>query len=248
MPKSYINQFELIKALRHGEAVNFGELLSTVNRQVVLSKVRKSTTDLSYPERILITEYAVEEENWSKMKEKDKDRIIELYAKLRQKPEKVVEELQAFQRNYPNVPAIYNYLSLCYQLTKQKEKYITIIFETAEKFPDYLFGKIALSEHYLNDGHYRKIPSLFENKFEIVQHFPPGTKVFHVSAVRSFYYTIGRYFVKAGKIEMAYKCWFLLYDLDKKNNMTAHLGEEIVLYEIGLLKTKFKRYSPNGIK
>lgn len=248
MSKSYLNQFELIRALQEGDAVNFGKLLSTVNRQEVLSKVRKSTTDLNYPARILITEDAVEEENWSKMNGKDKDRIIQLFSKLRKKPEDVVEELQAFQRKYPNVPAIYNYLSICYQLTKRKEKYSAIVFETVEKFPDYLFGKTALSEYYLNNGHFKKIPVLFENKFEIVQHFSPGTVVFHISAVKSFYYVIGRYFVKAGKIEMAYKSYFLLYDLDKKNDMTAHLGEEIVLFEISLLRTRFKRYSQNGIK
>jgi len=217
MSKSYLNQFELIRALQEGgAAVNFGKLLSTVNRQEVLSKVSKSTTDSNYSARILITEDAVEEENWSKMNRKDKDRIIQLFSKLRKSPEDVVEELQAFKRKYPNVPAIYNYLSICYQLTKQKEKYSAIVFDTVEKFPHYLFGKTALSEYYLNYGNYKKIPALFENKFEIVQHFPPGAAVFHISAVKSFYYVIGRYFVKARKIEMAYKSYFLLFELNKK--------------------------------
>ena len=36
------------------------------------------------------------------------------------------------------------------KLPDQVKKYIDVLFETREKFPDYLFGKISLAEYYLS--------------------------------------------------------------------------------------------------
>jgi hypothetical protein len=79
------------------------------------------------------------------------------------------------------------------------------------------------------------------NKFEITQHYPPGTEVFHISAVRGFYYNTGRYFAKAGKIEKAFRSFFLLSDLDRAHQTTELLGEEILNYELNALKALFKK-------
>ena len=121
--------------------------------------------------------------------------------------------------------------SLIRKLFNQQKKYLRILFETREKFPDYLHGKISLAEYYLSD-----------NKFEITQHFPVGTEVFHLSAVRGFYYITGRYFAKVGKIELAYKSYFLLSDLDIDAQATRILGYEIIGYEIRGLRKKMRTH------
>ena len=89
---------------------------------------------------------------------------------------------------------------------------------------------------------FRKIPDLLDNKFEITQHFPVETKAFHVSTVRGFYYITGRYFANVGKIELAYKSYFLLSDLDIDNPVTRILGQEIIGYELKGLKKKFRTH------
>jgi len=129
--------------------------------------------------------------------------------------DRVITELTNYKEKYLNIPTIYNYLTIAYNYANQTDKYYESLIETVEKFPGYIFGKISLSEYYLNNNEFNKIPGLLDNKFEIAQHFPPGTKVFHISAVRGFYYITGRYFAKAGKIEKAYKSYFLLSDLDR---------------------------------
>ena len=109
----------------------------------------------------------------------------------------------------------------------QTKNYYNTLIETIEKFPDYIFGKISLSEYYLNTNKYEKISDVLDNKFEITQHFPTETNVFHVSAVRGFYYVTGRYFANIGKIERAYKSYFLLEDIDANHKTTEILGQEI---------------------
>jgi hypothetical protein len=121
----------------------------------------------------------------------------------------------------------FDYLTIAYNFANQTDKYCESLLETVEKFPGYIFGKISLSEYYLNNNEFNKIPGLLDNKFEITQHYPLGTVVFHISAVRGFYYITGRYFAKAGKIEMAFRSYFLLCDLDRAHQTTELLGEEI---------------------
>ena len=72
----------------------------------------------------------MEEENWSKLPEKEKRRLSRLLEKT-----KKLESLDA--------------------VIKELENYSTLV-ETREKFPDYLFGKISLAVYYLSKEEFRK--------------------------------------------------------------------------------------------
>ncbi len=239
----YINRFELILVLLEGTVLNQSELLSKVNRQEVLSKIYKKEPELENIGKFSITENPVDEGKWSEIPGRDKKRILKQNSKIKKSIdlERVITELTNYKEKYPNVPTIYNYLTIAFNYAGQTDKYYKSLIETVEKFPGYLFGKISLSEYYLNNNEFNKIPGLLDHKFEITQHFPPGTEVFHISAVRGFYYIAGRYFVKAGKIEKAYKSYFLLSDLDRNHQTTELLGEEILSYELNALKSLFKK-------
>lgn len=227
----------------NGSHPDQNQLLSMVDRQKVLKKIYKNEPGLQEKDKFYITDNPIEEENWSKMLKKDKEKILKLSNKVKKSInlEKVIIELNNYKAKYQNVPAIYNYLTIAYHNANQKNKYYESLIETVEKFPDYLFGKISLSEYYLNNNEFHKIPRLLDNKYEITQHFPPGTDVFHISAVRGFYFIVGRYFAKAGKIEKAYKSYFVLSDLDKDHQTTETLGQEILSYELDILKKGFKK-------
>ncbi len=239
----YINRFELILTLLKGTLPDHSELLSKVNRQEVLGKIYKKEPELKNISEFYITENPVEEEKWSGIPGKDKKKILKLNSKIKKSIDlgRVITELTNFKEKHPNVPTIYNYLTIAYNYANQTDKYYESLIETVEKFPGYIFGKISLSEYYLNSNEFNKIPGLLDNKFEITQHYPPGTKVFHISAVRGFYYITGRYFAKAGKIEKAYKSYFLLSDLDMKHKTSELLGEEILNYEINIFKTSLEK-------
>jgi hypothetical protein len=240
---NYINEYEFIKAILAGGELNEEKLISTVDRDKIFIKLNKNIHELD-SRAIVITNQAIEEEKWSEIPSMDKKSILKVNELIKKSPEKVnISELEAYKKKHPNVPTIYNYLSLIYRVTNQQEKYKNILFETLERFPDYIFGKTALCEYYLNNRDYSKIPVLLNNKFEISQHYPPETKVFHISAVRSFYFVVGKYFARIKKIEKAYKAYFLLYDLDKKHNMTISLRHDIIFYELEHIKKMLEKNS-----
>ncbi len=177
------------------------------------------------------------------MSKTEKKKIVRLNEEIKKSKDldSVIRDLESYKTKYPNVPTIYNYLGIAYQRTNQQKKYYRSLIETTEKFPDYIFGKISLAEYYLSDKKIKRIPDLLDNKFEITQHFPSETDAFHISAVRGFYYITGRYFANVGKIEMAYKSYFLLSDLDNDHITTEILGQEIIGYELRVLNRKMKK-------
>ena len=243
---NYINQFDLINAISNSDGgyLDHKKLISTVDRHQIIKKINKTFPEIIKYEKFYITETPVEEKNWSLIKKDEKKKILRLNEKIKNslKLDKVINKLIEYKTKYPNVPTIYNYLGIAYERTSQTKNYYNTLIETIEKFPDYIFGKISLSEYYLSTNKYEKISDVFDNKFEITQHFPTETNVFHVSAVRGFYYVTGRYFVNIEKIERAYKSYFLLDDLDTNHKTTEILGQEIIAYELrGLKRTLGKQ-------
>jgi len=73
---SYINRFELIKAIMNGVHPDQAQLISTVDRQKVLNKIYKNEPELQDIGKFFITHNPIEEENWSKMPGKDKEKIL----------------------------------------------------------------------------------------------------------------------------------------------------------------------------
>ena len=241
----YINRFKLIRAVfdHQSGSLDDKELLATVNRDQVFKRIEKTNPERIGTGQFLITQETMEEENWSKLPEKEKRRLLKLLEKTKKSEslDAVIKELENYKQKYPDTPAIYNYLGIAYQRANQLKEYYSTLVETREKFPDYLFGKISMAEYYLSNEEFRKIPGLLDNKFEITQHYPEETEAFHISAVKSFYYITGMYFAMAGKIELAYKTYFLLSDLDIDAASTSILGHRIIGYEIEGLKKKKKR-------
>jgi len=249
---NYINRFELIKAMLENDGgwYDHKSLMSTVNRPQIMKRIEKTNPELKGIDAFFITEESIEEESWSKLPKRDKKRISSLNEKIKRSEDLdiVINDLLGYKLKYPDVPPIYNYLGIAYQRANQQKKYLRVLIETRKKFPDYLFGKISLAEYYLSVNRFKKIPGLFDNKFEITQHFPAGTEAFHIAAVRGFYYITGRYFALAGKIELAYKSYFLLSDLDINYPTTNILGNAIIAYEIAGLRKKMKTHKSRTYK
>jgi hypothetical protein len=112
----YINKFDLILALLEGTPLDQSDLLSRVNRQEVLSKIYKKEPELNNVGKFFITENPTEEEKWSKIPGRDKKKILKLNSKIKKSVDlvKVISALTSYKEKYPNVPTIYNYLTIAY--------------------------------------------------------------------------------------------------------------------------------------
>ena len=214
------------------------KLLAEVNRTQIMQSLRKSKNGLPHP--FVCTNEPIEEKNLAKMPYKDKKLLWRLYDKLlnsRDESRAVLQGLIELRKKYQNVPAIYNYICLAYANTDQHEKYYETIIDTYKKFPDYLFGKISAAEYCINNNRYREVPNIFANKLEIYMHYPETVKEFHVSEVRAFYSTVGRYYAKCKKTARAIFSYYIINQVDPEHWSTQKLADEIVLAEVEKLKS-----------
>ena len=193
-----INQFNLIHEVLQGKQIDSIKILSKIDKNDLFKRLQKTKEGI--PKPFKYTTEPMEEENVAKMRQRDKEKLWEIYARIYKSPNEELPKLFNLKEKYPNVPSIYNYIAVAYAYNGQKENYFNFIIETVNKFPDYLFGKISLAEYYINKGEYKKVPKVLNNKFEIHMHYDSSVKIFHFSEVRGFYSLVGRYYVKANKI------------------------------------------------
>lgn len=230
----YINLAKLFAAIDRGEKPDHIEMLSEIDRAEVARQLMKTKEGI--PRDFVCSDKPKEEKNLSKLPHHDKQRIWEVYEKMKRGIGNLLPELLKLREEYPEVPAIYNYIALAFAYEGQNENYFKTLVTTVNKFPDYLFGKTALAEYYLNKGEYKKVAKILNNKFEIQMHFPDTDEIFHISEVQSFYGTVGRYCVKANKMSRAIYCYFIIADIDQNHGIVNQLGDEIVFSEINKMK------------
>jgi hypothetical protein len=234
----YINQPKLIQTLIERKTPDSKTLLTDVNHEAVIRALKRSKDGL--PKPVSFTSAAMEEENLAKMPLRDKERLWDIYDRVREAPSEVLPELLTLQRQYPDVPAIYNYIGLAYFYNHQDRKYFETLLETTERFPEYLFGKTSLAEYYLNNNEHHKVPKILDGKFELSLHYPT-VDMFHVSEVRSFFSVVGTYFARVNNLARALYHYRVLTDIAPDHPATKKVGDEIILKEIDNLNRTFSK-------
>lgn len=243
---NYINRFQLIREMVQKKPLDSKQLLSDVDIRKVTQALQKSKDGVPRPFRY--TGEPMEEQNLAKMPQHDKEQLWALYGEIRESTEAVLPKLIALKNRYPQVPCIYNYVAYAYALLQQEQQNFNILCETTRLFPEYFFGKISLAEYYINHNDHRKIPGIFNNKFEIYEHYPESVEVFHISEVRSFYIVIGRYFVRTNNLTRALYCYFTVEEVDPEHLALRQLGDEIVGKELKKLSQDFSKNAPKRRK
>lgn len=243
---SYINRYQLIYSVLRGEPLDSKKLLAEVDRNAVIRALEKTKEGI--PKSIECTNEPMEEENLAKMPQRDKELLWKIYEQIRESPEEMLPQLAALKERYPQVPCIYNYLTLAYACAKQEQEYFDMLCETTRKFPEYLFGKTTLCEYYINHNAYRKVPTILEKKFELYQHCNEDVEIFHISEVRSFYGIVGRYFALSNNIARALSCYFIVEQVGPEHITLRQLGDEILQQEVKNLGKDFTKYSSSKKK
>jgi tetratricopeptide (TPR) repeat protein len=146
----------------------------------------------------------------------------DIYYDLRENPKECSSRLTALIEKYPDYPVLYNYLAAAYTVMGDKEKARDLIIETYRRFPDYLFAKIGYVELCLKENHLDEIPRILDNKYDLKFHYPERNK-FHITEFIAFAGTIGFYFCKIGKLELAEHYYETLKDLAPDNPQTKRL-------------------------
>jgi len=126
---------------------------------------------------------------------------------FREKPEarklrSLIPRILDGMQRWPNNPIFHNYLYNAYILLKDKSKAEDVLLGITERFPDYLFGKIAYAQKLLQDDKADKMPALFGGHFDLSSLYPERNS-FHVSEFNTFTAILCFYYLQIGDDLMA---------------------------------------------
>ena len=186
-----------------------------------MSKRRRATQShrqaQDAPGVVYVTEYEItfspiQDRHYRRLPRRVKDAIERLHDEAQRRPHKAIPELLEWIEKYPNIPMLYNYLSVAYSLAGQREKSEAVSQENYRRNPDYLFARLNYAEVCLAKGEYEKIGEIFEHKYDLKLLYPKR-KRFHISEVANFMGLIGVYFFETGEREAAEKYYEILQQI-----------------------------------
>ncbi len=192
----------------------------------------------SSAERFKILEYditydPIQDKNYDKLPDHIKDKVDNFYYMVQKNPDPAtISDLENLIKEFPNVPKLYNYLSIAYSRSKNREKFIEIVEKNYHINPDYLFARLNYAEVCIQHGDYEKIARIFDYKFDLKLLYPKRNK-FHISEVANFMGVMGIYFLKMDKREIAENYYKILSEIADDYPITKKLHKQ--LYP-GLLK------------
>jgi len=171
-----------------------------------------------------ITDEPMPEPAYERLPQPVKDQLDTLYHEtlFLRKPREAIAVLQPLIERYPDVPQIYNYLHTAYQQLGDRDNSQRVLQETLERFPDYLFGRIAYATDCLQRGEPEKVPEIFDGKYELKLLYPERER-FHISEVMSFYTVVAWYWHTQGERDRAGTYYKLLRQLDPKHPNTRFI-------------------------
>ncbi|MDQ7002560.1 MAG: hypothetical protein Q9N02_07755 [Ghiorsea sp.] len=236
--ENYIDNIALQNAflLENGD---HRSLIASVDKDRVEQDILKDGEPAFQP--FASTYEAVEHEHSRDLEEDDKDLIEQIHGLVqgsKAEARRSIKMLQKLKRKYPNIPTIYNFISVAYAtLDNEKKRYHTIKM-TCKVFPHYLFGKITLAEHKISYGDFEDIPEVFDHKLQLYMHYPDaelnaeGIPTFHASEVQAFYATVAQYYIRKNQLARALKCYFLVESANRESPYLHGLAGEIMIAEV----------------
>jgi hypothetical protein len=149
-----------------------------------------------------LSEYSVTfepiKQKLEEMPESVRHQIQSIYFLIPLNPELAIEKLLVLKEQYPQIPMLYNHLSVAYGLVGNQKAIQQVTDENYRKNPGYLFAKLGYAQECLYSGKFKKIPAIFDNKFDLKILYP-DREIFHVTEFAGFTAVMCAYFSCIGE-------------------------------------------------
>jgi len=152
-----------------------------------------------------------------------REQMDALHGLIQSNPEAALPQLLDLIQDYPDIPKLYNYLSVVYLRLGDEKRVDELVVETYQRFPDYLFARINYAESYMRQENYAKVMEIFDYKVDIKSLYPERTH-FHITEFMSFKFLMGRYFIGVGEMELAKIVHSEMQQVDSDSIQTLNLG------------------------
>jgi tetratricopeptide (TPR) repeat protein len=178
--------------------------------------------DVVYLTQYEITDAPILDRRYRRLPNQVKEKIEALHFMAQEDPLKAIPELKELTNKYPDLPMLYNYLSVAYSKAGKNEEAESVIQENYRRNSDYLFARLNYAEICLAKGEYERVAEIFDHKYDL-QLLYPQRKRFHISEVVGFMGIMGWYFLEKGEREIAEKYFDILKQIDPDNFMAKRL-------------------------
>lgn len=179
-----------------------------------------------------IVDEPLKDHAYAKLPESVKDDLNAIYKSGFKQPRQAIERLKPLIEQYPDIPQIHNYLHSAYQLLGDQASADRILAETLERFPDYLFGRLAQANTCLDRGEIDRVAEIFDNRFDLSLIYPERRQ-FHRSEILNFWAVMARYFHAKGEQEKAELHYNLMKKLDP-GGYTTQVIDRLIHADSGL--------------
>jgi tetratricopeptide (TPR) repeat protein len=153
----------------------------------------------------------------------------DLYHLAQENPEAAIARLKTLITKYPDIPELYNWLSVAYNGIGDKEAYEKTVALNYAKNPSYLFAKIGYAERCIRNNELDKVLDIFDSKLNLALIYP-DRKVFHISEVSGFFSVLALYFLAKGDVNIATQYYDVLVKIAPEEQITHHVGHKLFLH------------------
>jgi len=162
-----------------------------------------------------LTDEPMEDRRYPLIGPEDEALVEEICSQLWEKGASFVGPLEALVQKYPDIPRLYNYLSVAYNAAGLTDKVKDLIRETYRRFPDYLFGITNYGHLCISEGHPEEVARILNGKFSIHSLYPDRRR-YHMSEMAAFVTLMAHYFIAIHDYDMA------LTHLDMLRRLPSH--------------------------
>lgn len=121
----------------------------------------------------------------------------DLFHGNRRDTDTIVAELEGLVEEFPHVRRLYNSLATAYQVAGREEAMKRVVYETYERFPDYLFAVTNYVKQCLVDGNVREAQRVLQGR-EALHLLGGGRRKFHHSEYVAYMATMIHYYIELG--------------------------------------------------
>lgn len=145
-----------------------------------------------------------------------------LHQKITSHPAQCRLIISPLLKEYPHLPVLQLLMGESYLNEGKQSTGIRWIQKCCKKFPDYIWSKLKLAEHYLEKKKYKLIAKLFNHRLNIRLLYP-NRSIFHLDEVTMFYGVIGLYYYYRQDRKSAEDCYRLLAKVNPTHDYTKQL-------------------------
>ncbi len=155
-----------------------------------------------------------------------RDAFERIYGLVDTDPDKAIDEIQGWLKQYPDIPMLYNFLFAAYSGIGEEQKADEITLLNYHKNPDYLFARLNYAEMLIAKGDYAKAGEVLEHKFDLQDLYPDRNR-FHISEYVGFMNVVGMYLAGTGEQDAAWLVYEVLEKVAPDSAATLKLRAEL---------------------